>query len=1416
MPAASQMNSAEAHLPIIQALRDDLGLAAILAVLGLVIAYALARHGLTLAERRDVARVSHTLDRMVRGCALAVLGLGLVVLAGWALQIEALKSGLPGLIPMHPNTALGFMLAGIALAQRQRHGVRLSCAAAMLALGGLVLVQQLSGVNFGLDQHLFGTPSGPIASVTAANFMLLGSALLLLGTRRTALRRSLEGLALLAGLLALIALIGYAYNTDALYRLAGSSIAMPTALGFVILALGVLSARPDGLAGVFAGPGLGGQVARRFLPLMLMATLTIGWLVQMGKNTGLLTPTQDTAVFAVAMVLVLALYAWWHALLLDSSDTERQQAEALRRSVVETAPNGLLIVNGGGAITLVNTAMERLFGYTRQELLGQPVELLLPEPLRDPHQQLRAGFMVNPPAGVMDADRDLCGRRKDGSEFPIEVRLSAIQTEAGPGVLASIIDISARQQAENKLREREALLATLTDRARVGMVMVTAERRYVFANTAYAEVLGLSIADIVGRRVPDVLASVYERQVRPKLDRAFAGESVTYDLKLPPLPDGAGERHFAITYDPPVDTVHGPCVIVLVIDITERKRADELRRESEERYRSLFDGSLDAIFSLGTDGHFVTANPAAQRLVGKPLEQLQALHFLDLCAPDQRATAAEAFRGAFCRQCLTLETAVIGADGTRHAIYISGAPAIVDDQVVGVSCIGRDITERKLRERDLAFLTELQKLFADLTSTEDILRLASERIARYFDLKHCLLMEIDPAAEHATLLHDHHAADVVGLSGVYRIADFQTDAERRDMEVGRTVAISDVHLDGRTAERIQQFEALGIGSLVNAPYLAQGRWKFLLSVLRAEPHAWSPEETSLLTELAARLYVRLERARTEEQLRASEERTRLAAEAAEFGMYDRDMSGTDFHTSPKLKQMLGYAADEPLPHQQVMTHFHPDDRAVGVAAFQRACDPASDGRIAIEQRILRRDGVMRWISTIGQVLFKDGVPDRSLGFWVDITARKEADELRRTRDEAVRAAAEVTLASKYKSEFLANMSHELRTPLNSLLILSKVLADNKGQNLSAKQVEYAQTVYQSGSDLLHLINEILDLAKIEAGRVEVHIDVVPLATLCQRTERNFRHVAQSRKLDFSVSLDPQLPASIDSDVHRLDQVLKNLLANSFKFTAKGHVKLAIHRASEGWGRPHASLDQADGVIAFAVTDSGIGIASDKQLLIFEAFAQADGSTSRQYGGTGLGLSISRELARLLGGAIALHSEPGVGSTFTLYLPFTHTPAPSTLPAAATKLADRPAITLSPAPGAVAAEPDPAANAALAGKKVLVVDDDMRNVYALVAILEGANIEFGHAQSGPQCLALLATTHFDAVLMDIMMPGMDGYQTMQGIRAMPGLAALPIIAVTAKAMPGDREKCLEAGACDYLTKPVNADQLLALLRRWLDA
>src|SRR5947209_5021135 len=247
-------------------------------------------------------------------------------------------------------------------------------------------------------------------------------------------------------------------------------------------------------------------------------------------------------------------------------------------------------------------------------------------------------------------------------------------------------------------------------------------------------------------------------------------------------------------------------------------------------------------------------------------------------------------------------------------------------------------------------------------------------------------------------------------------------------------------------------------------------------------------------------------------------------------------------------------------------------------------------------------------------------------------------------------AEQLALTSKYKSEFLANMSHELRTPLNSLLILSKLLADNAHGNLNDKQVEFARTINSAGSDLLNLINDILDLSKIESGTVTIEVGEMPMQHLKQHMERTFRQLATDKGLDFNVKIDGKLPHTIRTDEKRLQQIVLNLLSNAFKFTAKGSVTLALRTATSGWSPTHPVLRNVNRAIEIAVTDTGIGIPEEKQKLIFEACQQADGTTSRKYGGTGLGLSISREIARMLGGELQVRSKPGEGSTFTLYVP----------------------------------------------------------------------------------------------------------------------------------------------------------------------
>jgi CheY-like chemotaxis protein len=361
-----------------------------------------------------------------------------------------------------------------------------------------------------------------------------------------------------------------------------------------------------------------------------------------------------------------------------------------------------------------------------------------------------------------------------------------------------------------------------------------------------------------------------------------------------------------------------------------------------------------------------------------------------------------------------------------------------------------------------------------------------------------------------------------------------------------------------------------------------------------------------------------------------------------------------------------------------------------------------------------------------------------------------------------------------------------------LLILSKTLADNKDRNLSPDQVKYARTVHSAGNDLLALINEILDLSKVEAGKMPVNPKDVEVTEIVSYLEQTFKPVAEHKGLEFQIECERNIPADMFTDESRLQQILKNLLSNAFKFTEKGIVKLNIGR---GTGVTDANM------IVFSVTDTGIGIPFDKQKLIFEAFQQADGTTSRKYGGTGLGLTISREIARLLGGIIDVESEPGRGSVSRLHLPEKYVGPDVTV-----ALDER--ETLLPRPKL---PPD----VDFAGHKILVVDDDVRNIFALNSVLKERGMQVMHAENGKLALDMLDKhKDIELILMDTMMPEMDGLEATRKIRENPIHHSIPIVSLTAKAMKGDREKCLEAGASDYITKPVDEDTLLSAIYEWL--
>jgi HAMP domain-containing protein/signal transduction histidine kinase/ActR/RegA family two-component response regulator len=402
-------------------------------------------------------------------------------------------------------------------------------------------------------------------------------------------------------------------------------------------------------------------------------------------------------------------------------------------------------------------------------------------------------------------------------------------------------------------------------------------------------------------------------------------------------------------------------------------------------------------------------------------------------------------------------------------------------------------------------------------------------------------------------------------------------------------------------------------------------------------------------------------------------------------------------------------------------------------------------------------------------------------------------EIEQARQEIEERAKQLDQANRYKSQFLANMSHELRTPLNSLLVLARLLAQNPLGNLTGKQVEYATVIHSSGSDLLRLINDILDLTKVEAGKMDINPERFALAGLIEDLRGVFGPLTEEKRLGFTISTGPGVPADVVTDKQRLRQILYNLLSNAVKFTERGHVELLIETA------PAQAPDTGSRII-FSVTDTGIGISPDNLTSIFSAFQQGDGTTSRRYGGTGLGLAISREVAARLGGEVTVHSKFGAGSTFGLHLPLTQHGGPQ-------PRAFAPEGSVRPVPAAMPHE-------ALRGHKVLVVDDDPRNAFVLTDVLEMHGMTVVQATDGRKAIAELAAGGIDLVLMDVMMPQMDGYETTRAIRSMPQYARLPVITVTARAMQGDREKSIDAGATDYITKPIDIEELLNCMERWL--
>jgi len=431
----------------------------------------------------------------------------------------------------------------------------------------------------------------------------------------------------------------------------------------------------------------------------------------------------------------------------------------------------------------------------------------------------------------------------------------------------------------------------------------------------------------------------------------------------------------------------------------------------------------------------------------------------------------------------------------------------------------------------------------------------------------------------------------------------------------------------------------------------------------------------------------------------------------------------------------------------------------------------------------------------------------------NVEVERKNQEIEQARRALEEKATELSLTSKYKSDFLANMSHQLRTPLNSILILGQQLTENPDGNLTNKQVEFARTIHGAGTDLLNLISDILDLSKIESGTVTVEAEEIFMSNLLDTVGRPFRHEADNRKLSFYISLDPGVGRSIITDSKRLQQILKNLLSNAFKFTAEGGVRLSVTAAVGGWSPEHPVLSQSPAVVAFEVSDTGIGIPLDKQKIIFEAFQQADAGTSRKYGGTGLGLAISRELAGLLGGEIHLRSTPGEGSAFVIYLPLKYVgPTLAPRPAAPVQSLSQgqvPALQSTAQEALIEQIPDDRLNLAPGDTILLIVEDDPHYARVLVDLARDKGFKVLVASRGSQALDLAKQFQPTAVSLDVFLPDMLGWTVLSQLKQNALTRHIPVQVIT---LDEDRQHALARGAFSFVNKPTTTQGVEAALSR----
>ena len=758
---------------------------------------------------------------------------------------------------------------------------------------------------------------------------------------------------------------------------------------------------------------------------------------------------------------------------------------------------------------------------------------------------------------------------------------------------------------------------------------------------------------------------------------------------------------------------------------------------------------------------------------------------------------------------------LITADGQLVPISLSVTPMSLEGTVVGAVLVFRDITHQKQVERERQqtedLLRRIQTGLSELAESPEIYNGNLEQAFQAITKVTAVFLNVEIVG--IWFLTDDHSS--IQCAKMYQrstqkftqgLVLVQSGYPRyfQALEKEQVIAADDAQRDPRTAEFTQTYLApRGITSMLDVPIRSGGRMVGVICHEHIGPmRHWTMEEQHFAVSVANTLALALEaadRRKAEQALRTSEGRLMTIVQSTNIGIWDWDLNSNEVYLSAEWKRQLGYE-DHELSNTfgEWESRIHPDDHDQAlntIEAYMSGQVPS----LEMEHRLRHKEGTYRWILTRGTIIKEESThSSRIVGIHIDVSDRKAAEEVLRQAKDAAEA------ASRAKSQFLANMSHEIRTPMNGVLGLADLLVRYP---LGQKERQLTQSIHRSGTVLLSIINDILDFSKIEAGKLQ--LEMVPFEI--HRTIREVVELSEpdalKKQLKLSLQIDQGVPTYLLGDPMRLRQVIVNLVSNAIKFTERGTISVEVVLKETRYEQYGVSI---------SVTDTGIGISPEAQAHIFDAFSQADGSTTRKYGGTGLGLAIVKQLVTMMGGNIELQSRPGEGSRFQFLAYFGACAEGAQMqPDMLTPVAKHPAMI----------ETRPPTDRATV--RILLVEDNPVNREVACGMLEMLHCQIDTAENGQEALDATAKTDYALVLMDCQMPEMDGLTATKLIRARemerskqdthtgnPSCRHLPIVALTAHAMQGDREQCLSVGMDDYLTKPFTLVQIEQVLARWL--